>query len=104
LGLDDLILKCVEFEYFDWIQLAQGAFQCEEIVKATMYHIPERVKRGKFRKLLHVRRSAFLSVCPSVRPSFFLSEQLNSQRMDFHEISHLNIFPKSRKNSIFIQI
>ena len=31
-----------------------------------MYHIPERVKRGKFRKLLHVRRSAFLSVRSSV--------------------------------------
>lgn len=30
LGLDELILKCIEFEYFDWIQLAQVAFQCEE--------------------------------------------------------------------------
>jgi len=49
---------------------------------------------GAFAKLQKMTTSFVMSVCPSVRPSVRM-ENLCSYSMDFYEIWHLSIFPKS---------
>jgi hypothetical protein len=58
-----------------------------ELIRRFSQHCEKRLLASSF-------LSVYLSVCLSVRPSVRMA-QLGCQGMDFHEILHFTIFPKS---------